>query len=87
MFYIFTETRLLSPGAYQYAFKMRSELPQLRRGGAGVPRAQNMQPFQPPQFVQQQRFALAGYGGITAGMLYGTPLSDNPLGINTKPSM
>lgn len=81
MLYKFVETQLPSAGAYQYAFYMSKELPLLRRLGAGVPRFQSMSPIQPPQYMQQQRFALAGYGGLTAGGIYGTPLSLNPLGL------
>lgn len=81
MLYKFIETRVPSPGAYNYAFLMQKELPLLRCVGAGVPAYSRIRPLQPPQFQQQLRIALAGYGGIVAGTIGGTPLTLDPLGL------
>lgn len=56
--------------------------PVLQWFGRGTPvqKTGYFNPFQPNPSYQYQRVPFAGYGGLSAGMMYASPLSANSLG-------
>lgn len=68
------------PKTPQLVFQPATTLPVLRVTGAGTPVRQQIRALQPPQVNYSQVAPLAGYGGVSAGMMYGYPLAANALG-------
>lgn len=72
------------PAAYprtpSLVFQPPTTLPVFRLTGAGTPVQIGIRPLAPPQVHYAQTWPLVGYGGVSAGMIYGYPLAANGLG-------
>lgn len=68
------------PRTPSLVFQPPTTLPFVRVTGAGTPVQKQLRVCQGPQINFRQAVPLAGYGGISAGMLYGYPLAQNGLG-------
>lgn len=68
------------PKTPQLAFMPSHYLPVVRVTGAGVPVMKQIRPTQGTQMNFRQAVPLNGYGGLSAGMIYGYPLAKNGLG-------